>query len=1074
MKKLTSVFLVLMLVLALLPVGVLAQDGEVGIVAEESDTTLTTPVDTTEVKTEGEGELEETPKTEDEPKVEENKTEEELKTEDENKVEEVQLEGDGEGNGEGNGENNSATTPTETKVAKNGNNEYTKLADAITAASAGDTITLLDDVTENVVVNKNLTIALGGKKITNVDDHTITVNSGVTLTITGTGTVDNVTHQRGAIFNKGTVILNGGTYTRSQENGGNNSWYTIKNVGTMTINANVSVSNASGFSSMITNGYYSSSDKAACGGIDAPKLTITGGMFSGGINTIKNDDYGVLEISGGTFSNTTQACVQNHNVATISGGNFTPNVADVAAVINCGVCSGVYTGDAHELAITGGTFNGVVAKTVGTVTITGGTFSSDPGDYVDDDYVATESSGTWTVSEKPTVAKIGEDGYTSLQKAVNAAASGTTAVEITLEANVTEDVTIANGKNIKLNLNGKTITNVESHTITVANGAELEITGTGTVDNVTHAKGAIVNSGTVVLSGGTYTRSQENEENNKNDSKGNSYYTIRNGNGGNMTIKAGVEVTNVGHFSSMICNGDENGKTNVATLTIEGGTFTGGLNTVKNGSYGTLTINGGTFSNTSQYVVMNWNNATIENGSFTANPTATAVLFTSSYGTGSEGKLTINGGTFTASGDQTLITAYYDEEHIGTATINGGTLTGSLGSENGTITVTGGTFSADPNEYVDEGKVGLPTENGYLVTDKVVENTDGTKTTTDVTTDNTGKTTVTETTKKGDDVVEVKKTETSTTTVGQTTTKTTTTTTEDKVAGTTTRVEKTVETDTTTEVSTTTVTKNASNEDSNVGTRTEVTGNTAAVVAGLPAGAEYTSTVNGTARTLKLDATTAAEQGSAKKTEVTITSKATQLLKNDAGEDKVMMVEIETDVATVEISKAAVLAMTKNATANSTLGLVVEEKAKTELPATQKLEGATVAYELTATVDGNPVFKAGNASTDSPVYISVPYEKTANTTLEVYYVSADGKTQEKMVAEYENGVLTWTTNHFSTFVIVEKANAAKDDAAKPADAKKPPRTGDESNLGLWFALALLATCATVTTTVVAKKKNYNR
>ncbi len=39
---------------------------------------------------------------------------------------------------------------------------------------------------------------------------------------------------------------------------------------------------------------------------------------------------------------------------------------------------------------------------------------------------------------------------------------------------------------------------------------------------------------------------------------------------------------------------------------------------------------------------------------------------------------------------------------------------------------------------------------------------------------------------------------------------------------------------------------------------------------------------------------------------------------------------------------------------------------------------------------------------------------------------------------------------------------------------KVAKTGDESNMALWVALALLATCATVTTTVVAKKKSYNR
>ena len=53
-----------------------------------------------------------------------------------------------------------------------------------------------------------------------------------------------------------------------------------------------------------------------------------------------------------------------------------------------------------------------------------------------------------------------------------------------------------------------------------------------------------------------------------------------------------------------------------------------------------------------------------------------------------------------------------------------------------------------------------------------------------------------------------------------------------------------------------------------------------------------------------------------------------------------------------------------------------------------------------------------------------------------------------------------------------------DDSAAATDTKpkgdKVAKTGDESNMALWVALALLATCAVVTTTVVAKKKSYNR
>ena len=283
-----------------------------------------------------------------------------------------------------------------------------------------------------------------------------------------------------------------------------------------------------------------------------------------------------------------------------------------------------------------------------------------------------ESVGTGTG-----VAMIGDATYETLADAVAKADNGAT---IKLLKDTAEDITILAGKTITIDLNGKKITNKSADTITVERGAALTINGTGTVDNVTHGKAAIVNGGTVVLNGGLYTRSKEDMENNKDTGGKNSYYTILNDNGGVMTINAGVEVKNIGHFSSMI----RNGGTTASTLTINGGTFSGGINTVKNDGAGTLTINGGDFSNTTQFVVMNWHKATINGGSFKAQPAAEAVLFTSAYGKDAEvlGELTINNGNFEcANKTQSLIQDYYDKDNTGTATI------------------TGGTFNTNPKDY---------------------------------------------------------------------------------------------------------------------------------------------------------------------------------------------------------------------------------------------------------------------------------------------------------------------------------------------------------------------------------------
>ena len=261
---------------------------------------------------------------------------------------------------------------------------------------------------------------------------------------------------------------------------------------------------------------------------------------------------------------------------------------------------------------------------------------------------------------------------------------------VRLLANATANITIPAGKDFTLDLNGKTLSNgkvltngtvkenAQDHTITVEAGAKLTIVdnvGGGTVDNITHGKAAIVNKGEVVLNGGTYTRSLENADNNKEDSKGNSYYTVVNY--GTMTINDGVKVENVGHYSSMIRNGGV--ETNECCLTINGGTFDGGINTVKNDVMGALTINDGSFSNTTQFVVMNWNKTEIKGGTFAPTADAEAILFSAYIDKDcAVGKLTISGGMFTAQANTKLIEEnYYNVDgsiaYTGTAAVSGGT-----------------------------------------------------------------------------------------------------------------------------------------------------------------------------------------------------------------------------------------------------------------------------------------------------------------------------------------------------------------------------------------------------------------
>lgn len=360
------------------------------------------------------------------------------------------------------------TTEPDTSAKNEGVKSIIELNTAITDAGETETtIKLAADITGDVVIpeDANITIDLNGKKITNSVGHTI-MNNG-TLTIKGEGTVDNITHGKAALYNKGTVTLNGGTFDRTQENGqsdsssGGNSYYTIKNVGNMTINEGVNVLTAKGngelgrFSSLVANGYYNGTTYDNDKGEEKPTLTINNGTFSGGLNTIKNDDRAELTINNGTFKNFYQATVQNHNIATINGGTYkaasdaSSTGKETYGVYNCGcganidlgtltVTGGIFEGADYAIAdvssqpavvnISGGSFSGAKGAIVkGTnsnaiISISGGVFDSNVQAYAADGYKAIQVTGDkYVVTDKIALDKTStriRRGYTDTLKAI--------------------------------------------------------------------------------------------------------------------------------------------------------------------------------------------------------------------------------------------------------------------------------------------------------------------------------------------------------------------------------------------------------------------------------------------------------------------------------------------------------------------------------------------------------------------------------------------------------------------------------------------------------------------------------
>ena len=344
-----------------------------------------------------------------------------------------------------NGDTYAVDAGTNAAVANAGAN-YNTIATAVAVVKNGGAVTLLKDTAEDVVipatatvnkkeVGKILTIDLAGHKLTNVNSHTI-FNKG-TLTINGNnGTVDNVTNGTAAVYNDvtGKVTINGGSYTRSAEaskdenNSGGNSWYVIHNYGIMNINKGTfkfSDTNVGAFSSLIHNGWYDGSKNTAQ---KNAVMTINDGDFTqgtGGKITVKNDDYGELEIKGGVFTQPQKNyyCILSYNIAKISGGtingyvgnaygNETCDKGDLTisdnAVVNGGVQSATAAGNdsSDKKNLIKITDNAKVAGAITSadvkyVSVSGGYFTTDPSKYLatstdaDKKYIAKAVTGDY-------------------------------------------------------------------------------------------------------------------------------------------------------------------------------------------------------------------------------------------------------------------------------------------------------------------------------------------------------------------------------------------------------------------------------------------------------------------------------------------------------------------------------------------------------------------------------------------------------------------------------------------------------------------------------------------------------
>ena len=435
----------------------------------------------------------------------------------------------------------------------------------------------------------------------------------------------------GSTFNSGTVArvvdLNGHTWTCTGTDA-NSAAFEINNP-----NASLTVKNGKVVSSQLIGLIPSASggtitydnSTLTFEGVEA-STTATSGIETNGNNTndtvvLKNstlnvpNGFGIYFPSSGTLTidNSTinaktmgaQVCSGNLNVnagSTITVSGDPVEKAENDGAIQDGAAISIVNRPGYkglgQIAITGGIFTAKDANaaikaytwdsstkqesafdnSAKTVAVSGGTFSS----AVSADLCAegctpiANTNGTHSVASG--VAYVAGKGFDTLQAAIDAAQDGET---VTLLTDATEDATIAAGKNITLDLGGKTLTNTNAGkaTLTIAKGA------TATVKN-----GSIV--------GGT------------------GYYTIDSY--GTATLED-VTATAGNTDASMIRND--------GTLTIESGSYSGGLNVVKSEEDSTLNINGGKFelSHAVKYgytaVILVYGNTTITDGEFVCSAT---------------------------------------------------------------------------------------------------------------------------------------------------------------------------------------------------------------------------------------------------------------------------------------------------------------------------------------------------------------------------------------------------------------------------------------------------------------------
>ena len=574
-----------------------------------------------------------------------------------------------------------------------GTNYYTTLANAVSAANAGDTIKAYSaSFTDSsaVTIGKNLTIDTNGKHVTRT--VTTTINSGSTVTLAGSGTLT-TSSAITLITNAGGVLNVTHTGLISNTNTGN--YRTITNT-------NSATTNKTGSGTITSNVAY---DTLGGNGL----FNVTSGLVScSSGNYAIYSNGGTVTVGGGTVSGSKVAINATTGAATITNGYIVSENG-----------SGITT-TTGTITVSGGTVTGTsqgLYVTTGLLNVTGGLVSCSNG--------ATSGQGIYAQGTS-TVSRINVTGGTVTGKnGINSASTNTPSITI-------------NGTNANvISQNGSAIYGAKG-TITLTKGTVTATnTGTSTVSGIQTTSGLINVNGGVIKTLTNYTYAVNSSEGGTilmtSGSINAANYGVRGAGASKISVSGGTIVkdtaiasgelvyaagttsstisssASITKTSSATFSGAAVANTGTGTMIISGGTITSGMssNAIWNGSTGVLQVTGGVINGTGYAGTNNSTGVINVSGGLIQSPSSRG-LHNASTGT-----INISGGTVTgkngiannSTGEMNISGANTKVEGTngvavtvgaGKVTVNGGNVIGTASGATittGTLNITGGTIT---------------------------------------------------------------------------------------------------------------------------------------------------------------------------------------------------------------------------------------------------------------------------------------------------------------------------------------------------------------------------------------------